>query len=119
MKYQSLGLLLILFFFSCDDIIEVEDISEEEVVVLAPTHNAILSTQDVIFSWELIEEAAAYKLQIATPNFTEAIQIVGDTTVTALNFIKTLELGDYEWRVRAENSGYHTQYTTQKFTIEE
>ena len=112
-------LLLLLFVTSCEEIIEVEDISNDSVTILAPTDTAVLNITDINFSWNAVEDAEQYKLQIATPDFEMANQIVLDTTITATSFNQTLELGNYEWRVRAENSDYQTVYTIQSFTIEE
>jgi len=111
---MAFGLLI-----SCDDIVEVEDISNSTVTILAPTDNAELNQTTLMFSWESVEDAETYKLQIATPSFLEALQIVEDTTVTTQHFSKTLDYGTYEWRVRAENSSYHTAYTTHQFSIVE
>lgn len=105
--------------FSCDDIIEVDDISQEEVTILAPVNSAVLNDNSVIFSWEAVEFAETYTIQIATPTFSEALQIVEDSTLTATNFTRQLPNADYEWRVRAENSGYTTNYTLHQFSIED
>jgi hypothetical protein len=114
-------IFIILFgvvILACDDIIEVEDISERTVTVLAPTDESILTITDVNFSWNDVEDSEQYRLQIATPDFETATQIVLDTTIVFTNFTKPLDLGNYEWRIRAENSGYQTAYTTQRFSIE-
>jgi hypothetical protein len=108
-----------MFILSCADIIEVEDISNEIVTILAPSDTSVLTINDVNFSWNSIEDAEQYNLQIATPSFEAATQIVLDTTISTTNFTKTLDLGDFEWRIRAENSDFQTNYTTQSFTIEE
>jgi hypothetical protein len=105
--------------FTCDDIIEVEDISDEIVIVLAPVNDSVLGEGSVIFSWNDVQDASQYRLQLATPSFENASQILLDSIVNATNFPKVLELGDYEWRVRAENSEYQTQYTIQNFIVEE
>jgi len=105
--------------YSCSDITEVEDISNESVLILAPTNNSILIQNDITFSWNAIEDSDNYRIQISTPNFENATQILVDSMVTATNLSKVLSVGDYEWRVRAENSEYKTQYTTQSFSIEE
>ncbi len=110
--------ILINVIQSCDDIIEVPDISANIITVLAPTDSSILAETSVNFSWNMVTDAEQYKLQIATPNFETATQIVLDTTIISSNFTKTLDLGNYEWRIRAENSDYQTSYTTQSFTIE-
>ena len=111
--------MFVSLLFTCEEIIEVEDISNNAVTILAPTDTAVLNITDVNFSWLAVEDAEQYKLQVATPNFEMANQIVLDTTITTTNFSEVLEFGSYKWRVRAENSGYETVYTSQSFTIEE
>ncbi|WP_142785726.1 hypothetical protein [Changchengzhania lutea] len=110
---------LSLFLVSCDDIIGVPDISEKKVVVLAPTNNAILDTVAVVFTWEALEDAEMYHIQVAKPTFEDALQIVKDSLLTGTSFSTSLNTKSYEWRVRAENSGYNTKYTKQGFSIEE
>jgi len=113
--YYLLGLCLI----ACDDIFEIEDISDNRVELLAPSDNSILNITTPTFSWTLLAEAESYHLQIATPNFSEATQVVLDTMVTVSSHTVSLDTLNYEWRVRGENSGYQTGYTTQSFNIEE
>lgn len=118
MRYFKL-ILLVFLLVSCEEIIEVEDISNRNVTILAPTDTAILTITNINFSWNEVEDAEQYRLQIATPSFEMANQIVLDTTIVSTNFNKTLELGSYQWRVRGENSDYQTEYSTQSFTVEE
>ena len=110
---------LLIIVSACNDIVQVEDISNKTVVLLAPTNQAVLNITDLTFSWQEVEEAESYHIQVATPTFEQALQIVVDSTLSATSFSTTLELGNYQWRIRAENSGYQTIYTTQSFTIEE
>lgn len=112
-------IILFLSLMYCDDIIEVEDISKKEVLVLAPTNNAILNTNDITFTWETLEDAETYHVQVATPSFANATQIVKDSVMSGTSFSTTLNYNNYEWRIRAENSGYTTSYSIQSFTIEE
>ena len=109
---------LLVLTISCDDIIGVEDISQKTVTALAPTNNSVLSSANVTFSWESLKDADHYRLQISTPTFGEATQIVVDSLVTATSFSKELMPNAYQWRVRAENSGYTTAFSTQSFLIE-
>ena len=111
--------LLTIALFNCDDITEVDDISNENVTVLERADSSVLTIIDINFSWNAIEDAEQYRLQIATPDFETATQVVLDTTIVNSNFTQTLELGSYQWRVRAENSEYQTAFTTQSFTVEE
>ena len=104
---------------ACREIILVENISNRTVEVLAPVDNSVLPITNVNFTWEPIEFAEQYHLQVAVPNFFEAQQIVEDTLISQTNFSKTLVPENYEWRVKALNSAYETGYTTQSFRIEE
>ncbi len=103
MKKLNYVLCFLIVFLSCDDIIEVEDISDKTVHILAPTNASVLSIETITFSWETIEEAEIYYIQVATPTFENATQILVDSSLTKTSLIKTLPANSYEWRVRAEN----------------
>ena len=117
MKRIVFLLTILIGFIACDDIVEGDDISSERVSLLAPGKDAVLEITTPVFSWGVIQDAEYYHLQIATPSFNEALQIVADTTVTATNFSTTLEANAYEWRVKASNLGSDTAYSTQSFVI--
>ena len=107
---------LVILFIGCEAIF-VEDISNRNVQILAPTENAVLSTGDITFRWQLLEDADSYQLQVAKPNFNNATQIMLDS-VTDTNIItQELAVGAYEWRVKAINSDYETEYTKVFFTV--
>ena|SRR5690606_1836160 len=107
-----------ILIMSCSDVVLVPDISGDNIRVLAPTDGALLNENVVTFTWEALEDAERYQIQIAKPNFADALQIVTDSITTSLNFNKALELGEYQWRVRGENSEYQTGYAAQSFAIE-
>lgn len=119
MKQHIVLLIMVFLLFSCEELINEEDISEVNVQLLAPTNNTVIRQGNVSFNWKELSGADEYKLQIATPNFISAIQIVLDTTLSKNSFIKNLEVGNYEWRVRAENSAYETDFTTHALAVEE
>jgi len=113
---------LALAFLACEEIISVPDISDDEIRILAPLDGAILDDSTVAFSWEEIEFADEYKLQIATPSFALATQVVLDTVVidstqAFRRFQKLLAPNVYEWRVLASNSEYQTSYTSASFEV--
>lgn len=115
---------LLIYMGACDDILEVPDISGERVELLAPSDSTIVVQNNVQFNWNGIYEATEYHIQIATPNFENASQIVLDSIISIdSTFIgtqvnKTLVDNDYEWRVRASNSDYQTGFTASTFTVE-
>ncbi len=118
MKVKTLIFCLLLSFIACDDIIEVVDISNKTVTILAPTNDAVLKTNEITFTWEVLEEAETYQIQIAAPNFVNATQILVDSTLAKTSFTKTLDSGYYQWRIRAGNSDYQTAYTVISFNLD-
>lgn len=115
----------VLLGWACEDILEVPDISNATVVTLAPMDSSVLKTNAVGFNWEKVEEATAYRVQIATPDFEKTIQIVLDSIVVedtlgnvATRIDQELVNGTYTWRVRAQNSDYETVYTVSSFQVD-
>ena len=121
---STLLFFCILGLTACDDILEEPDISEENVTVLAPLENAVLTTNTVNFNWEELFDARFYRVQIAEPDFVNTNQIVIDSlfATDSLGFVatqlqQTLLNGNYEWRVKAINAGFETVYTTNSFEV--
>lgn len=100
----------------CEAILE-QDISDQIVVPLAPTNNAQLSEGEINFSWQGLENATSYTVQVATPNFTNATQLLLNVDTSDVNASVTLTPGIYQWRVSASNSEYSTSYSTINFTV--
>ncbi len=109
----------VLLLFSClaCEVLFVEDISSNSVLLLAPKNNSSLDSGNIKFSWELLNEANQYQVQIATPNFSNAHQILLDSITTKNSLLKSLKRGAYEWRVKAMNSEYETPYNTVSFQV--
>ncbi|MCD0464992.1 hypothetical protein [Flavobacterium sp. ENC] len=115
--YTSLSLIFLLSLFSCEEILIVDDISKEEVTLIAPANNSVLFSTGASFSWNSIENAEKYRLQIAKPNFANPVEIVLDTLITKTSYTQQMNIGKYEWRVKAVNSGYETPYKSSAFEI--
>ena len=113
---RKLGFFLCILFFSCEALL-VEDISDQSVVILAPNNNVSVSEGNIDFDWQLVDDADMYQIQIATPSFTEATQIVFDSITEVNTVTKELSIGEYQWRVKAINSEYETQYSTVSFSV--
>lgn len=109
--------LISLILISCEEILMVDDISKKEVTLTAPANNIALSSSGVTFSWQAVEGADKYQLQIATPGFEAPQQIVLDTLVSKNSYTQQLNIGKYEWRIKAVNSAYETMYTKRSFEI--
>lgn len=111
------GFLLVFTFLSCEEILMEDDISKETVVLLAPADNAQFFSTSVTLTWDSVQYATKYRLQIAKPNFANATEIVLDTEITTTSFTQQLNIGDYEWRVKAINSAYETSYVARRLTV--
>ncbi len=105
-----------LFLWNCEAIF-VEDVSNETVILLAPINDAQITSGNIQFNWQEIENVIEYKIQIAKPNFAAAGQILLDSITTSTVISKDLEVGDYQWRVSASNSGYTTNYSISSFKV--
>lgn len=116
-QYKFFFFLSSLTLFSCEGVILETDITDQKVVILAPFDKAQFSSTSITFSWEKVTDATKYHLQIAKPNFENALQIVLDTTITSNSFTQQLPVAAYEWRVEAINSVYKTPFTNRFFTV--
>lgn len=103
---------------ACEETIFEPDISEESVQLLAPANGSVVNTESVQFNWEGVEGATSYRIQIANPDFENASQILVDSTTDVLSFSERITPGSYQWRVRAQNDGHQTLYTTASFSVE-
>jgi len=117
-----IGLLLVII--GCQDILEVPDISNETVQLLAPGDSTIVLQSNVNFSWNEVYEASQYHIQVAAPNFENAAQIVVDSvivvdsTFVSARISKSLVDSDYEWRIKAMNSDYETDFSSGRFSVD-
>ncbi|HSZ72326.1 MAG TPA: hypothetical protein VK750_06585 [Cytophagaceae bacterium] len=102
-------------FWACKAIIE-EDITNSKIIVNAPKSDS-LASYNQLFWWEKVDGALTYQLQIASPNFDSLQTLALDSTVTTNKVNFTLAAGRYQWRVRALNGSYQTQYFGSTFTI--
>jgi hypothetical protein len=112
-----LGFLLVFTFLSCEEILMEDDISDETLVLLAPADNTQFYSTSVTFNWEPVQYATNYRLQIAKPSFAGATEIVLDTEIAVTAFTQQLNIGEYEWRVKAINSAYQTDFVTRKVIV--
>lgn len=113
--------IIVLFglFMSCEEVLFEEDLSDKKTILIAPSNEAKVENTSVTFSWEALDQATEYRLQLAQPSFENASQVVIDTTVKSTSFNAKLVKNTYQWRVRAQNSGSVTPYTAASFTVVE
>jgi len=120
MKYFSLIILgVIVLFTSCEEgsILIETDISGRQVTLLAPGNGVEVSTNVVFFDWETVDDATAYEIQVARPDFDNTEQLFVNTRDSITSSQAELPIGSYQWRVRATNSNSQTQYATASFSV--
>ena len=113
---RIISICLVALFCSCEAIF-VENISDKNVKVIAPVNGSEIAAGIVNFSWEKVKDADEYQLQIVSPDFTNANTIMVDTVINKTFHTKELVAGDYEWRIKAMNSEYETNYTINTLKI--
>lgn len=118
MKSLILFFICFIIFASCTKDFVEPDISSKEVVILAPSDSLSTSTSSVTFWWEEIEGARKYRIQVVKPSFAALQQIITDTLVSGDKFIWSFSPGNYQWRIRAENTISETEFITRSFTID-
>ncbi|WP_299535753.1 hypothetical protein [Ulvibacterium sp.] len=124
--FTIMGLALFLVgLTSCEDILEVPDISGQRVELVAPLNNTVVNQNTVNLTWNGLADVDAYRIQVALPNFENAAQIVLDSLIvrdtlgqiaTGLERLLLLN-GGYEWRIQGLNSGFETPFTSAIFSI--
>ncbi|MEN0052364.1 MAG: hypothetical protein AAGC65_01780 [Mucilaginibacter sp.] len=122
MKLKLLPFSLIFFFFlieiisSCKEFIE-PSITKRAMILNAPGDNYQSTSYSVNFWWGDVEDALYYRLQVVTQRFDSIGGLVLDTLVKDTKFTQTLDPGNYQWRVRAENGSTQTAFSTPRTLI--
>jgi hypothetical protein len=116
MKLKSLFFPLLITVFainllsSCKEFIE-PSINKRQVQLNAPANQYQSTSYTINFWWNEVEDALSYHLQVVTPTFDSIGGLVIDTLVKGTKFSLTMNPGNYEWRVRAENGSSQTNYS--------
>ncbi len=113
---STLAIAFAILLTACKEFIE-PSIAKKEVVLLAPANRAESSLYSQVFWWEPVEDALKYRLQVVAPSFDQTLRLILDTLVETNKFNYTLDPGNYEWRVSAENGSSQTPYTKFAFFI--
>lgn len=108
-------LLCCLTLAACDDIFE-EDISDRRVEAISPADGVHLLPGECHFRWQTLEDADGYLLTVVSPSFARAERLIVDTmmldTLGAAHRFGCKVLlteGEYQWSLRAFNSGYESK----------
>jgi hypothetical protein len=115
--YFSTVMFALLVICSCKDFVN-RKITNDNITVLLPSNNTVTTSNAITFWWQKLDGADNYNIQIVKPNFAAAQEFIADTTVTGTRFQLSLAPGIYQWRIRGNNGGGSTQFTTFNLTID-
>ena len=109
--YISLFLLAVTALFSsCNDIIE-PSITKQQVNLEAPVNLYQSTSYAINFWWDPVDHALSYHLQVVSQSFAAPGGLILDTIVSTYKFSYTLNPGNYQWRVMAENGSTQTGWS--------
>lgn len=94
------------------------DLSNQSLLLVSPAAGFVTNNTTLNFLWQELASASAYKIQIASPDFSNSTFFTVNETLSADNYSATLEEGIYRWRVRAENETSITPYTERELIID-
>ena len=120
---QKLLAFLLILLSSCEEILFEEDISSVQITVLAPVDESVLAQSPSSLSWGRVDDVLTYDVQIVSPSFEAASNLVLDTVINqSVNTVIRLDLeqlfdGEYEWRIIGRNNNYETLSTVSSFRI--
>jgi len=95
---------------SCEAIFE-RNISSDSMTLIMPTNNDTASSNNIYFKWEELKGASHYNLQIVQPSFASIDAFILDSNIESTQFTFILPPGDYQFKIRAENSAYESLWT--------
>jgi hypothetical protein len=108
-KINRISLIAIaLLLISCDDILE-KDITNDMVELISPINFEEIESNVVNFKWNSLSDADKYRIQIFKTDNTKVL----DSLISKTNLTYPLPHGEYQWRVRGENSAYQSSYSLQ------
>lgn len=102
--------MIVILITACNDIIE-RDISGDTVSVIIPAEHDTLTSNNVHFKWNELKGARFYKLEIVSPSFSDIQNFILDSNIVKTEFYQILNPGNYEFRIRAENTAHQSLYT--------
>lgn len=95
------------------------NISDQSIVLLAPSEMDTVNSTLVQFWWESVDAATEYEFQLVSPSFDDIEGLVTDQIITEnLISMEALTTGQYEFRVRAKNESYATDFYNRTFWVD-
>lgn len=116
-RYLAVYIFGMLSFYSCEEAFDV-DISDKKPTLVSPV-NYYSGTDSVpVFYWDSLPSAKTYTIQVVTPRFDSVVKIIKDSTISKNAVSFKLKPGNYEWRIKGNNSNSSSLFSDKwKLTI--
>lgn len=115
---KSFSLILFVAFFCCCQDLLVNDISDQEIEAYSPKDSISITTTNVTFWWESLDDATQYNIQVVSPSFNSIQKLWYDSIITSNKIELALSPGIFEWRIKAINDISETKFTSNSFRID-
>lgn len=93
-------------------IIDIPDISNETIIMIYPPSKDTNNHRKIAFHWAKLPNADSYRFLLSREG-----QVIVDMETTTDTITLPLQYGDgdYEWKVRGQNTYYNTAYSSRNF----
>jgi hypothetical protein len=119
MKIKALVyLLVVLMMASCGNEIIDANLDKKTVNIITPSPGYFSSTPRINFTWEPVNGATKYHIQVVKPSFAAIQQILLDSMVTKNNFNYLFSFGKYEWKLTAMNGSSNSADSYATFSVD-
>ncbi len=109
--------IAVLLMVSCQDFFE-KNIEDKTVTVISPLDGAVSPYYAVIFRWNDVSGATEYQIQAVSPSFENPLLFLYDTLISGTTLTLSFNPGSFQWRIRAVNSAYMSNFQTYNFSID-
>lgn len=90
--------------------------TEDQIVLTSPENELITNQVEQVLTWNAMEYAQKYTVQIWNPNTTGTL--IEETEVETTQTTVTFEEGNFIWQVNAVNSTKSTDYTSRSILVD-
>ena len=116
-RQAFIGLLALSLTCACSDVFE-EDLENDYVDLVYPVDNLVTEFSTQTFSWNSVDGADRYHIQIVNGNFISPNYFVLDSFLESISITYNLFPGTFQRRVRCENSVSESPYSIRSIRID-
>ncbi len=115
-KFLAIALCM-MSLAACTEIFE-KDIEDKTITIYTPNDSDTSISYLQTFWWSQVDFATSYQIQVVSPNFSAPKILILDSLVKTNRFQYYIGPGNFEWKVRALNGAYKSEYFGKRFIID-